>query len=134
MLTAAGPGRDRDRAPWRLHYGLCVLRVRDAHARSHRRSGFLQRPAIARILRDDTLGAAPPRTPTFMYHATNDHLVGFPGALDLARRYCASGVPLLWKTGGGDHIGLPLVIGDQPLRYMQQRFDDAPVATNCGSL
>jgi Secretory lipase len=95
---------------------------------------MLDRPQIKQILADNTLGAAPPTVPTLMYHASDDHLVAITGARALARSYCNAGVRLTWQEGTGDHIGLPLTIGDLPLRYLQHRFDGLPVRDSCAGL
>ncbi len=120
----------------KLHEQGCIINFALSYPFQRLRSitarpDFLELPAIQRILRDTKLGEAPPKAPTFMYHAVDDHLLAVEGTRTLARRYCAAGVPLLWKTGIGDHIGLPMLAGDQPLEYLADRFAGWRPPTNC---
>lgn len=120
----------------KLHQQGCIINFALSYPFQRLRSitlrpDFLELPAIQQILRDTKLGGAPPKTPTFMYHAVDDHLLAVEGTRALARTYCAAGVPLLWKTGIGDHIGLPMLVGDQPVEYLADRFAGWRAPSNC---
>lgn len=120
----------------KLHAQGCIINFALSYPFQRLRSitvsrDFLATPTVQRILRHNTLGDAPPATPTFMYHAVDDHLLAVEGTRALARAYCKAGVPLLWKTGIGDHIGLPMLAGSQPLDYIADRLAGKPAPTNC---
>ncbi len=88
-------------------------------------------PEIRTIADANTLGKQLPKTPTFMFHATDDTLVAVRGARELAEQYCAAGVPLIWRTTTGDHAGGVTRLGTAAISFLAQRFRGAPMSASC---
>lgn len=82
-------------------------------------------------LAENSLGAAPPKVPVFLYHGDKDSVVAFGQAESLMRTYCAKGVNVTWlPIKGADHSAASYE-ETRTVAFLTDRFAGKAASSTC---
>ncbi|MBF6329869.1 lipase family protein [Nocardia transvalensis] len=133
---AAAMLNDKGRAVLDRDRNRCVLDLLDEH-RSRRLSELTTTPdplgdtVLAKLLADNSLGKATPRTPIFEYHATGDDVTPLPATDTVLDAYCTAGTPVQRLRIPGDHMSGGPAATPYQLSYLADRFAGTPAPSTC---
>ena len=89
-------------------------------------------PRVQRVIAKNTLGAATPQAPLYIYHSAIDQLIPVSGPDRLVAEYCAEGVPVVYERSLlGEHVALVATGALGALDYLAARFAGTPPPTTC---
>ena len=89
-------------------------------------------PAIQRVIADDTLGQARPKTPLYIYHAILDELAPIAPVDRLVAKYCSQGVKVVYHRDLlSEHVSLVATGAPAAVAYLSARFAGVPAPSTC---
>jgi hypothetical protein len=90
-----------------------------------------QQPDWQARLRENSLGASPPKAPVFLYQGLIDEIIPFAQADALHARYCRAGVRVTWNVQLGTHLTTVLTASADAQAFMSDRLRGRPTTSNC---
>jgi hypothetical protein len=88
-------------------------------------------PSVKKVLDADTLGATPPATPVYDYHANTDEIVPVAQDNTLVQRWCAEGAKVVKvRDPAGEHVEESVFREPAVLAWLTARFQGLPVVTS----
>jgi hypothetical protein len=91
----------------------------------------MQQPDWQARLRENSLGARPPKAPVFMWHSLFDEVIPFAQADALRQKYCKAGVRTTWSVQVGEHVTGFVSATPQATAFMTDRLRGLPAPSNC---
>ncbi|MDT3396602.1 lipase family protein [Streptomyces sp. B1866] len=92
----------------------------------------LSLPPVAKVLKENTLGAAAPATPVYDYMAATDEIVPLWQAETLFRAWCAKGATIRKARDlVGEHVLEYYVRKNAAVDFLTDRFAGKPVRSSC---
>lgn len=95
---------------------------------------LLRVPEVATVARANRLGGHGLPAPLFYYQAWFDQLTPRRQARILARRYCATGVPVDFDWVAGEHLSAAVLDADRAVDYLAARFEGRPPPDACADI
>lgn len=95
---------------------------------------LLDVPAIQAVARANRLGQHAIDAPIFYYQARFDQLTPRDEARQLARFYCRTGTPLIYRWALGEHISAAFTQAGSALAWLTARFNGARTPSDCADL
>jgi hypothetical protein len=94
----------------------------------------LKQPAFQAVAQENSLGREAPTIPVLWYHTLRDQMNSYKPNLAVAKKYCAAGTPLSFRVSTHeDHVAQAFSWPLAAQAWLSQRFNGAPVESNCGS-
>jgi hypothetical protein len=89
-------------------------------------------PAVQKVLKANTLGQHPPKTPTLITHAYRDEVIDFHEIKQVVDAYCDAGTPVQFITPhSNEHVWVAIAMAGRAFAYLRQRFSGAPAPDTC---
>jgi hypothetical protein len=94
-------------------------------------SNPMDRPDWQARLRENSLGAAAPRAPVFMWHGMFDEILPYAQDAALWKTWCQKGAKVTFQATYDDHVSGALGGQAAAVQFLADRFAGRPATNNC---